>query len=142
MQNISGSFWPYWKRDTSPSALSARPTQWLIGWSVRCFFFMSVGWFVCHNFLKWREVSIQCSYRSTCSKLILHLEVGQRIANRKYQCHSVFLQISCITFLCTLLGKRLRKLLLEIKNADTPNETINPLQKIIFCIVCACACVD
>ena len=60
-------------RSTSlPTAGSSRPRNWvsLIGGLTSLFVRLSsVGWSVCHNFFKGREVTLPCSYRSNCLKL-------------------------------------------------------------------------
>ena len=52
----------------------------LVGWSVD----RSVGLSVCHNFLEGQEVSLPCSYQSTCfpSKQYLILQAGPRLEIR------------------------------------------------------------
>ena len=40
--------------------------------------FFSVGWSVCHNFLKGREVTPPCSYRSTCQRILFRSQAHRR----------------------------------------------------------------
>ena len=57
---------------------------WLLGWLIGPL----VGMSVCHNFLTGREVTLPCSYRSTC--FLQHQPIAavceHRITPSKYQC--------------------------------------------------------
>ena len=60
-----------WKR-SDLSRFFVHPYGSLSEITIGLSYYWSVGWPVCHNFLKGREVSLPCSYRSTCLFVYLY----------------------------------------------------------------------